>query len=104
MKITEATDLTRITLRCDHQAGVLYIVPATRSWVCSDERRQDHALAGFLRELGELADQRVQLLMNQWGLSFRELPLEEVPLGGVAVSSEGTKDAAAASEASTPGA
>jgi hypothetical protein len=37
----------RLEMRCPHQNGLLYMVPAERSWVCSDEHRYAHVLAGF---------------------------------------------------------
>ncbi len=68
---------TRVEIRAQNQAGLLYAVPAEGSWVASEEELHAHALAGFLTDLTGLEDQRVQALMNKWGLSFRTLPLEE---------------------------
>ena len=34
-----------------------------------------HALAGFMKQLVELDDPRVNQLMRRWGLYFRERPL-----------------------------
>ncbi|MCH7801781.1 MAG: hypothetical protein IIC24_09605 [Chloroflexi bacterium] len=61
----------RVELQCEHQNGLLYVVPGDSSWVCSDELRHAHALAGFFRELMELDDDRVQGLMQKWGLYYR---------------------------------
>lgn len=65
----------RVELECEHQNGLLYVVPSEASWVCSDELLHVHALAGFLRELAELGDPRVKDAMQRWGLYYRERPL-----------------------------
>ena len=67
---------SRVELRCPHRNGVLYAIPSESTWVCSDELRPAHALAGFFEALRQLEDQQVQALMQQWGLYFRERPLE----------------------------
>lgn len=67
----------RIEMRCEHQNGILYMVPGERSWVCSDEHRHAHVLAGFFKELAALNDSRVREAMNRWGLYYRERPLDE---------------------------
>ena len=67
---------SRVEVQCVHQNGLLYVVPGEASWVCSDELRPAHALAGFLRELTGLEDPRIRDLMRRWGLYFRERPLE----------------------------
>ena len=69
-------DMARVQVTCPHQSGLIYVVPGERSWVCSDELRPAHALAGFFRELIALKDPRVENLMHQWGLYYRSLPLE----------------------------
>ena len=68
--------MTRIQVTCEHQSGLIYVVPAERSWVCSAENIPAHALAGFFRELVALKHPGVQDLMQQWGLYYRQLPLE----------------------------
>ena len=65
----------RVELQCEHQNGLLYVVPSEASWVCSEELLQVHALAGFLKELTELNDPRVKDAMQRWGLYFRDRPL-----------------------------
>jgi hypothetical protein len=62
---------TRVELACPHQSGVLYFVPGTSSWVCTDEARPVHGLAGFFRELAELEDEQVAGLLIKWGIYFR---------------------------------
>ena len=70
------SDLARVQVTCPHQSGLLYAVPGDRSWVCADELRPAHAIAGFFRELIALQDPRVASLMQQWGLYYRSLPLD----------------------------
>ncbi len=76
MTVTPGEGMTRIQVTCEHQSGLIYIVPAERSWVCSPENIPAHALAGFFRELVALKHPGVQDLMQQWGLYYRQLPLE----------------------------
>lgn len=71
----------RLELRCEHHNGLLYVVPGEGSWVCTDELRHTHALAGFLEELGELDDPRVKQAMQRWGLYYRERPLASQEAG-----------------------
>ncbi len=74
--IKEGTGDTRVDIQCNHQSGVLYVVPAEASWVCQPENIHAHALAGFLRELVELDDPRMRELMQRWGLYYRARPIE----------------------------
>ena len=74
--ITAGPDMTRIQVTCPHQSGMIYVVPAERSWVCTPRQIPAHALAGFFRELVNLGDDRVAGLMHDWGLYYRQLPLE----------------------------
>ncbi len=76
MTIAPGDDMTRIQVTCSHQSGLLYVVPGERSWVCSPEQMPAHALAGFFRELVNLKDSRVASLMQDWGIYYRQLPLE----------------------------
>ena len=66
---------SRVELQCQHQNGLLYVVPSEASWVCSDELLHVHALAGFLKQLVQLDDPQVNEAMQRWGLYFRERPL-----------------------------
>jgi hypothetical protein len=66
----------RVEMQCEHQNGLLYVVPGDSSWVCSEELRHAHALAGFFRQLMELDDERVQGLMQTWGLYYRPRSIE----------------------------
>ena len=77
MNVTPGEGMTRIQVSCDHQSGLIYVVPAERSWVCSQENIPAHALAGFFRELVALKHPSVQGLMQQWGIYYRELPLPQ---------------------------
>lgn len=74
--IKTGADMARVQVTCPHQSGLIYVVPGERSWVCTDELRPAHALAGFFRELIALKDPRVDSLLQQWGLYYRSLPLE----------------------------
>ena len=74
LNITRGSEMTRIQVSCEHQHGLLYIVPAERSWVCASERLPAHALAGFFRELVALGQPAVRQLMQQWGIYYRQLP------------------------------
>ena len=68
---------TRVEIRSQNQAGLLYAVPSEGSWVATPEQLHAHAIAGFLNELTQLNDAKVRALMHKWGLYFRPLPLDE---------------------------
>ena len=74
LTITPGQEMTRIQVSCEHQHGLIYVVPAERSWVCDSERLPAHAFAGFLRELVGLQQPAIQQLMQQWGIYYRQLP------------------------------
>ena len=76
LDVKQSEDMTRIQVTCPHQSGLIYVVPAERSWVCSSEQVPAHALAGFFRELVGLGDSRVKELMQAWGVYYRQLPQE----------------------------
>ncbi len=75
LTIKEDTGGKRIELQCEHQNGLLYIVPGEASWVCSEELMHAHALAGFFQQMSELDDPRIKELMQRWGLYYRPRPL-----------------------------
>jgi len=77
LDVIPGNDMTRIRAVCQHQRGLIYVVPAERSWVCDKDHLPAHALAGFFRELSALKNPEVQGLMQQWGIYFRELPTEQ---------------------------
>lgn len=77
-------DMGRVQMTCPHQSGLIYAVPGERSWVCTDELRPAHAMAGFFRELIAMKDPRVESLMQQWGLYYRSLPLDSETADGEA--------------------
>ena len=77
LDVIPGNDMTRIRAVCRHQRGLIYVVPAERSWVCDKEYLPAHALAGFFRELSALKNPEVQGLMQQWGIYFRQLPTEQ---------------------------
>ena len=74
LDVKPSEDMTRIQVACEHQRGLIYVVPAERSWVCTPESMPAHALAGFFRELVALRNPQVEELMKQWGLYYRQLP------------------------------
>lgn len=67
---------TRVEIRSQNQAGLLYAVPAEASWVAAPEQLHAHALAGFFTDLMQLESPQVRRLMERWGLYFRPLELE----------------------------
>ena len=75
LRVKTDTGGKRVELECEHQNGLLYVVPAESSWVCGEDLMHAHALAGFFRELSELEDERVYELMQRWGLYYRPRPL-----------------------------
>ena len=77
LKITPGEEMTRIQVTCEHQQGLIYVVPAERSWVCNSDTLPAHALAGFFRELVGLQRPEVRDLMRQWGIYYRQLPQSE---------------------------
>ncbi len=76
LNVKVGQDITRMQISCEHQSGLLYMVPGEKSWVCSQEMMPAHALAGFLGELVEMEDPGVKAMMRRWGIYFRKLPLE----------------------------
>ena len=74
LEVKPSEDMTRIRAVCEHQRGLIYVVPAERSWVCAAESMPAHALAGCCRELVALKSPEVQELMRQWGIYYRQLP------------------------------
>ena len=87
LDIIPGNDMTRIRAACEHQRGLIYVVPADRSWVCDKEYLPAHALAGFFRELTALESKEVEGLMQQWGIYFRQLPTEQESAEAEAVES-----------------
>ncbi|MDA0264747.1 MAG: hypothetical protein O3A93_10045 [Chloroflexi bacterium] len=82
LEVIPGNDMTRIKAVCEHQRGLIYVVPAERSWVCDSESIPAHALAGFFRELGALENPAVEGLMQQWGIYYRQLPQEQPDQAG----------------------
>jgi hypothetical protein len=73
--VKQDTGGSRMEIQCMHQNGLVYVVPAELSWVCSAELVHAHALAGLLKDLTALNDAHVRGLMQKWGVYFRERPL-----------------------------
>ena len=80
LSIRPGQGITRVQISCMHHRGLLYVVPAEKSWVCSQEYMPAHALAGFLKDLVDLQDPRIKEAMQRWGIYFRQLPLDEEPV------------------------
>ena len=77
LDVIPGNDMTRIRVVCEHQSGLIYGVPADRSWCCDQANLPAHALAGFFRELDSLDNEDVQGLMQQWGIYYRQLPKDQ---------------------------
>ena len=73
--VKSSEGMTRVQVTCGHQSGLIYVVPASRSWVCSGELLPAHALAGFFGELVALKHGPVAELMQDWGIYYRQLPI-----------------------------
>ena len=84
----------RIEVQCKHQNGLLYVVPSEASWVCTEELRHAHSVAGFFKQLIEFEDPRISDAMQRWGIYFRPRPLaadqDEDRAGQPASDSSGT--------------
>ena len=77
LDVIPGNDMTRIRVVCEQQSGLIYVVPADRSWVCDQVNLPAHALAGFFRELTLLENKEVQDLMQLWGVYYRQLPRDQ---------------------------
>lgn len=75
LKIGEGS--ASVGMECPHQNGLLYMVPGDRSWVCEDDLRPAHVLAGFFKDITALDDARIREAMNRWGLYYRSRPLAD---------------------------
>ncbi len=75
--VKQDTGGSRVEIECMHQSGLVYIVPAEASWVCSAELVHAHALAGFFKDLAALESPAVRQMMQKWGVYYRERPLTE---------------------------
>ena len=73
--VKSSEGMTRVQVTCEHQSGLIYVVPASRSWVCSEELIPAHALAGFFRELVALKHGPITEMMQDWGIYYRQLPI-----------------------------
>ena len=73
ISIKNASEGNRIKINCDHNSGVLYIVPSEASWVCSQENIAAHTISGFFRDLIKLENSQIDQIMQKWGLYYRGL-------------------------------
>ena len=79
LTVKNGSDGKRIELQCEHQNGLVYVVRAESSWVCSEDLLHAHALAGFFSELADLDDPRIAAAMQRWGIYYRPRPLADAP-------------------------
>ena len=77
----EGGSLMRI--RCPHLNAILYVIPSSGNWVCSDHSRLGHGLAGFMQELAALENPQVKELMQRWGLYFRTSAVDQTTSEGL---------------------
>ena len=77
LNVTTGEGNVRVLLGCTRQRGLLYMVAAEKSWVCTEDMLPGHALAGFLGELTARGDSEVEEMMQRWGIYFRQMPLDE---------------------------
>ena len=75
--IKNASQGKRINLTCEHNGGIIYIVPSESSWVCSEENIGAHAISGFFEDLTSIENTQVTALMQKWGLYYRTLDVIE---------------------------
>jgi len=66
----------RIHLKCEHQNGVLYVVPAEASWVCDEDLLHAHSIAGFFDDIVDLDNKNIQQIMQKWGIYYRAVKTE----------------------------
>jgi hypothetical protein len=62
---------SRIELICPHQNGITYVVPSESNWVCSDELKVSHSLAGFFNDISNIDDAKILSIMQKWGIYYR---------------------------------
>ena len=77
LTVKHGSDAKRIELQCEHQNGLVYVVRAESSWVCSEDLLHAHALAGLFSELTDLNDPRITAAMQRWGIYYRPRPLAD---------------------------
>lgn len=75
LKVRQGSGGTKIDLKCEHQDGLLYVIPSEANWVCSEDLLPAHALAGLFKQLAGLDDHRVWEIMQRWGVYYRERQL-----------------------------
>lgn len=66
----------RIELSCEHQKGVLYVVPSEANWVCEEQLLHVHALAGFFEQISESDESSIKEAMQRWGIFYRKKTLD----------------------------
>ena len=66
----------RIDIKCEHQNGVLYVVPSEANWVCTESLLHAHSIAGFFSDITNLDDEALQKIMQKWGIYYRTVTSE----------------------------
>ena len=67
----------RIHMKCEHQSGLIYIVPSESIWVCQPERMPAHSLAGMFKDIASLEDKKIFSIMQKWGIYYRPLEISK---------------------------
>ena len=67
----------RIHMKCEHQSGLIYIVPSESNWVCQPEHMSAHSLAGMFKEIASLEDKKIFSIMQKWGIYYRPLEISK---------------------------
>ena len=76
LKIKSSDGSKRIDIKCDHQSGVLYVVPSEANWVCTEDLLHAHSIAGFFSDITDLNDKNIQQIMQNWGIYYRTVGIE----------------------------
>jgi len=67
----------RISIKCEHQRGLIYVVPSESNWVCQTEYMPAHSLAGMFKEIASLEDEKIFSIMQKWGIYYRPLEISK---------------------------
>ncbi|MBA66829.1 MAG: hypothetical protein CL756_02915 [Chloroflexi bacterium] len=77
LTIKNQQDLTSIEASSSNQHGLIYITHgAPKNWVAKPEEMVSHTLAGLFKALDQIDDARIQNLMRDYGLVYRELEID----------------------------
>tara|TARA_B100000676_G_C18053347_1_gene832685 strand:+ start:1388 stop:1696 length:309 start_codon:yes stop_codon:yes gene_type:complete len=77
LTIKNQQDLTSLEASSSNQHGLIYITHgAPKNWVAKPDEMVSHTLAGFFKALNQIDDPRIASLMNDYGLVYRELEID----------------------------